>query len=149
LVGGGGSQPQRWYLAVNADVRLGGGSTLLRSDDDGATWTDVLEYRSGSTSDTSPGTGDLWNVRIEGLAYDPSHPDTIYVARTATPLTAAWWSPSRVITSGVAVTTDAGLTWNDLGSQEVGRIDDLAISNQGTRLFLAANHSLFTLDLGS
>jgi BNR/Asp-box repeat protein len=58
LVGGEGSMPKRWYLATNADGRVGG-APVLRSD--------------------------TWNVEIHGLAYDASNPDTVYVARTAYP----------------------------------------------------------------
>jgi hypothetical protein len=44
LVGGQGVEPRRFYLAVNRDRRAGG-SSRFRSDDDGATWNEVLAYR--------------------------------------------------------------------------------------------------------
>jgi hypothetical protein len=143
LVGGGGNMPARWYLAVDADGRVGG-STLLRSDDDGGTWTDVLEYRGGGTLTTDPSAADTWNVQIQGLAYDPVQPDTVYVARTAYPAL----GPFTSITSGVAVSTDGGQTWSDLGSQKLGGIADLALSRDRSTLYLTSDQGLFSLAVG-
>lgn len=136
--------PGRWYLAVNADGRLGG-STLLRTDDDGATWVDILEFRGGGTQDPNASSGDVWDVQIHGLAYDISQTDTVYVARTATSATTDWTVP---ITSGVAVSTDVGQTWSDSGSQQLGTITDLAFTGDGSHLLLASDEGLFMRSRG-
>ncbi len=142
LVGGRGPMPKRWYLALNADPR-GGGSTLVRTDDDGATWTSVLEFRGGGTFDPNRASGDVWNIQMRGLAFDADHPDTVYVARSAT----SGQNDELLVTSGVAASTDAGQTWSDLGSQQLGKISDLAIASDATRLFVASDQGLFSLAL--
>ena len=136
LVGGTGAAPNRWYLAVNEGQpgwRLG--STLLLSDDDGATWQDVLAYRCRTAADPgcqTPGNG---NVQIVGLAYDPMDPDRLYVARVAGG------------SGGIAMTTDAGSTWNNLANQDLGMLFDLALAPDRKTLYAATDHGVWRLDL--
>ena len=141
LVGGLGAMPARWYLAFNRDARIGG-SEVLRSDDDGAMWTPMLAYDGGGTF-TPTGTAPTgWNIQIAGLAYAPSTPDTLYVARTA-------FNPAdqSIQTSGVSTTNDGGVTWSDLGSQQLGQLADLALGIDGQSLYLASDQGLFRFSL--
>jgi photosystem II stability/assembly factor-like uncharacterized protein len=147
LVGGRGAAPSRWYLAFNRDSRIGG-SVVLRSDDDGTAWAPILSFDGGGTfASESPGTDlNKWNIRIAGLADDPSAPDTLYVARTAIdPYTGQDTQP--VLTSGVTMTTDGGVTWSDLGSQQLGQLNDLALGIDGKNLYAASDKGLFRLQL--
>src|SRR6202011_5200343 len=80
LVGGVGSVPARFYAAS----RTRRASRLFRSDDDGATWTEVLDV--GSTLATAPvNDPNAPVVHITGLAYDPLHPDAVYVGLSLFP----------------------------------------------------------------
>jgi photosystem II stability/assembly factor-like uncharacterized protein len=148
LVGGTGAAPSRWYLAVNRDFRFGG-STVLRSDDDGATWQDVLAYRGGGLPDcTEPGD---WNVQLAGLAYDPEDPDRLYVARIAYDPRADFSQPAEsvypVVASGITMTRDAGTTWTDLAGQQLGRLTDLALGSDHDALYAATDQGAWRLDL--
>jgi photosystem II stability/assembly factor-like uncharacterized protein len=141
LVGGVGASPARWYLAFNRDPRVGG-SAVMRSDDDGATWTPILSYDGGGTFGTPNTDPNAWNMQIAALAEVASAPDTLYVARTA-------FSPTdqSVQTSGVATSTDGGATWSDLGSQQLGHVADMVLGIDGQNLYLASDQGLFQLPL--
>ena len=141
LVGGQGAAPGRFYLAVNRDRRLGG-STLFRSDDDGATWTSMLVYRGGG----SPGFGEdplTAAVEIGGLAYDPSNPERLYIGRQA------FLTYSGPADGGaVAASVDGGATWSELGRQDVGAVSDLALGIDGRNLYAATDHGLWQFVVG-
>jgi len=139
LIGGQGALPQRWYLALNRDPRFGG-SVVVRSDDDGASWDTVLDYVGGGTFQQDPSA---FSVTIAGIAYDPDSPDTVYVARNS----AFAGSPSTLVTSGVTVSTDAGQSWNDLGTQQMGELADLALGIDGRWLFAASDRGVARLAL--
>ncbi len=141
MLGGRGAAPARWYLAFNRDPRIGG-SVVVRSDDDGTTWTPILAYDGGGTFGPVGTDPNAWDVEIAGLASAPSAPDTLYLARTAV-------SPAdrSVQTSGVATSIDGGATWSDLGSQQLGQLADLALGIDGQNLYLASDKGLFQLPL--
>lgn len=140
IVGGQGAAPDRFYLAVNRDRRVGG-STVFRSDDDGATWNSMLVQRGGG----SPGFGgDPQTVAVEvrGLAYDPANPDRVYVGRQAFPV---YSDPPDG--GAVAASVDGGATWSDLGRQDIGAVSDLALGVDGRNLYAATDHGLWQLRL--
>ena len=140
LVGGRGIVPGRFYLAVNRDRRLGG-SNVFRSDDNGVSWSAILTYRGGGT----PGFGgdpETAAVEIGGLAYDPVNPDRIYVGRKVYP---SYSDPPDG--GGVAVSTDGGATWSDLGRQDIGAVSDLALGIDGRNLYAATDQGLWQLPL--
>jgi hypothetical protein len=139
IVGGHSAAPQRWYLALNRDQRFGG-SLLTRSDDDGATWATALDYVGGGLNDPDKSN---WSIKIAALAYDAANPDSVFVARNAF----VQGSPPTLTTSGVTVSQDGGQTWNDLGSQQVGTIADLALGIDGHYLFLATDRGVARLPL--
>jgi photosystem II stability/assembly factor-like uncharacterized protein len=140
LVGGQGAAPGRFYLAVNRDRRVGG-SSLYRSDDDGATWNAILVYHGGGTQGygedpQAPG------VELGGLAYDPSNPDRVYVGRQVYP---SYSDPPDG--GAVAASFDGGATWSDLGRQDIGAVSDLALGVDGRNLYAATDHGLWQLRL--
>ena len=120
LVGGTGAAPKRFYLAANRDARLGGGSDVVRSDDDGASWTSVL----------AP------NVRLGGLAYDPGNPDRVYAGLSGDG-------------SGVLTTPDGGATWCTLGQQPIGAVSGLALGIDGRNLYAATDSGVWRFEFGS
>ena len=107
LVGGRGSQPLRFYLGAHFAAVPGGGK-LFRTDDDGVTWTTLLNFASGPS--------------VGGLAYDAAAPDRVYAGLT---------------TGEVRASHDAGVTWAALGSSVLGGLEDLALSLDGSHLFAA------------
>jgi photosystem II stability/assembly factor-like uncharacterized protein len=120
LVGGSGVDPQRWYLTTAPFMRF---STpgVYRSDDDGASWTPILQ--------------DPAATNIGGLTYNPDQPDQVFVAtgRTADPED-----------TGVRFTCDGGTTWVFLGSQGIGWVNDLVRLPDGT-LLAATNEGVWRL----
>ena len=148
LVGGDGPAPQRFYLAVNRDQRVGG-SSVVRSDDDGATWSEVLAYRGGGSSGpggaTPPGEDpSAPNVRLGGLVYDPARPDRVYVGRQVFRGRTAF---APAVGGAVAASPDGGQTWADLGRQDLGAVRGLALG--GGWLFAATDRGLWRLWLGA
>ena len=85
-----------------------GGGKLFRSDDDAATWTEILSFGSGPS--------------VQGLACHPSLPQRVYAGLT---------------TGAVQSSDNAGMTWSDLGQNGLGGMEDLALSRNETTLFAA------------
>jgi photosystem II stability/assembly factor-like uncharacterized protein len=135
----------RSYLATNRDARLGG-SELLRSDDDGATWSELLAFSGGGT----PGyrqpedPPDAPNVRIGGLAVDLLNADQVYAGL----LVYDRYPPQQPVGGGVLVSTDGGAAWAPLG-RDLGGIEDLVLSSDNQRLYAATSQGLWRLDLAA
>jgi photosystem II stability/assembly factor-like uncharacterized protein len=140
LVGGTGVEPTRWYLLVNRDQRFGG-SFILRSDDDGGSWNPILDFVGGGTFDQDKTN---FSVTMSALAADPNNPDTIYVARAGA--YSGYPAPTPV-TSGVTVSNDGGQSWNDIGNQQEGMLNDLKLGIDGKYLFLATDHGVTRMSL--
>lgn len=121
-IGGGPGNPSRWYMSTTPFQGIGP-ARLQRSDDDASTWTDVLEPGDSSTSS------------FGGVAIDPSAPDTVFVAtgHTAAPTD-----------TGVRVSYDGGQTWDFLGSQDIGFVNELVRGADGT-LLAATNEGIWRL----
>lgn len=139
LVGGRGSAPARYYLAANRDARFGG-STLLRSDDDGRTWTAVLALRGGGVSDRPEAP----SLTLGGLAYDPDRPDRVYVAVNVSTGDATARTPAG---SGLKASANGGTTWTDLDGPDLGVANDLALAVDGRALYLATDRGVWRLRL--
>ena len=135
VVGGRGVAPGRFYLAANRDGRAGG-SSVFRSTDDGASWTEVLAFRGGGTEDR-PAEPD---VRIGGLAFNPSEPDRVYVGLNRY---VGQFSDRTRTGSGVRVSADGGVSWADLCGQDLGEISDLALGSDGLNLYAATDRGLW------
>ena len=132
LVGPASSQPARFYLAVQNDFRSGG-SSVFRTDNDGASWSEVLAYQGGGTIQ-QPGQTPGPNVQIGGLTFDPTAPERVYVGL-------------REGGSGVQASADAGQSWAPLGQQELGPINDLALGIDARNLYAATDQGLWRLAL--
>jgi hypothetical protein len=132
LVGGQGLAPTRFYLAVNRDFRLGG-STLFRSDDDGANWREVLAFSEGGTfAESGP---EAPNTRIHGLAYDPAAPDRVYAGLAIE----TQQGGQRVGQAGrIQASSDGGATWQRVG-QDIGLVSDLVLGLDADRLYAATD----------
>jgi hypothetical protein len=116
LVGGMGSQPGRWLLSAHFGAAPGGGK-LLRSDDDGATWTDVLAFASGPS--------------VAGVGYEFSQPDLVFAALT---------------TDTVRRSDDAGATWSDLPGGPT-QVADLLLTAGGQALLAATTTGVWRIEV--
>jgi hypothetical protein len=139
LIGNQGVMPARTYLATRRDQRVGDGASLFRSDDDAQTWTEVFASRPATEPDGV-------QVRIGGLAYNPSQPDTVYLGLNVSTLPETS-DPPTFLRAGVLVSTDAGQTWQPLGRQDLPRIHQLALGLDGRNLFAASSDGLWRLKL--
>jgi photosystem II stability/assembly factor-like uncharacterized protein len=143
LAGGEGRAPSRFYLAMKRDPRLGGAS-LLRTDDDGSSWAEVLAFRGGGLFVSRDPYAPI--VQIGGLAYEPGTPDRVYVglaSRCADTRSTGCEQESHVLTSA-----DGGLTWTDWGLYGHGKINDLALGIDGLNLYAATEQGVWRLRLG-
>ncbi len=116
LVGGMGSQPSRWYLAAHFGAPPGG-CKLFRTDDDGATWSDVLVFASGPA--------------LMGVAYEPWTPDLMLAALS---------------TNVVKRSDDSGASWTDLSSGPTD-LTDLLLTPGGQALLAATTHGVWRIEL--
>jgi photosystem II stability/assembly factor-like uncharacterized protein len=117
LVGGQGSAPGRFYLGAYLGANPGGGR-LFRTDDDGATWREIFVSPSGPA--------------IAGLTYAPAAPDRVWVG---------------LASGAVKASANGGATWVDLGRQDLGRLDDLALGVDGRNLYAATEQGVWRLRL--
>jgi photosystem II stability/assembly factor-like uncharacterized protein len=140
IVGGAGLEPNRLLLSANNDARSGG-SILLSSSDDGASWSPVLENTGGGTMTGSKEP----NVTIGGLAYNPLVPADIYVGLNSKT------DPFKPVDLGaVKVTNDGGATWSPVGGpeQNLQQIHGLALGVDGLNLYAATERGVWRLTLG-
>jgi len=138
IVGGSGADPNRLFLALDNDYRSGG-SKLLTSPDDGATWTTVLEHKGGGTA---TGSKDA-SITIGGLAYNSLLPSSVYLGLNSNPY------PFKGVDSAtVSASSDGGQTWNTLGQGPLSKIEDLALGIDGLNLYAATRTGLMRLALG-
>ena len=138
IVGGSGVEPTRFFLAANNDPR-GGGSQLLTSADDGATWTTVLDNKGGGTATQSKDP----SVTIGGLAYNPLLPSNLYVGLNSSP-----YPFKSVQSASVSASTDGGQSWSALGQSELPKINELVLGIDGLNLFAATSIGVMRLALG-
>jgi hypothetical protein len=140
LVGGQGAAAGRYYLIGRRDTRLGGGSSLFRTDDDGGSWSEVLSFRGA----TEPRPADAPDVLIRGVAFDPAEPDRVAIGVNEY---VGAGREARLSSSRIQLTTDGGATWNSLGQRELGAIYDLALGIDRKYEYAATEQGLFRLQL--
>jgi hypothetical protein len=121
LIGGEGTTPGRLYLGAGA-ANAGCPSVLMRSDDDGASWTERLRFASSDRG-----------VGLRALAYDPQAPDRVYVGLSG-------------LEQGVQTSADGGATWSAYGLD--GRdVRALALGIDGLNLYAATDQGVWRLRL--
>jgi len=117
LVGGAGLAPTRLYVLAETRSPLKNDThtSLVRSDDDGATWA----------------TRQTWCCADDGpisLTYDPAMPDHVFVVSAAGDL-----QESR----------DGGDTWLTSDASGLTGVRGIALGVDGANLFAATDHGLF------
>ena len=94
----------------------------MRSDDDGATWTERLRFPSADRG-----------VGLRALAYDPLTPDRVYVGLSG-------------LEQGARTSADGGVTWSAFGLD--GRdVRALALGIDGLNLYAATDQGVWRLRL--
>ena len=141
LVGGLGVLPQRLYLEMR-DVTTSN-SHLVRSFDDGATWSEA----------TPPWTNlalppQTERTQLGGLDYDPAAPDRVFAAvnvhqSNRTP------GVSSFLLSRVMMSADGGASWSDVGWTGEAEIADLKLGIDGKNLYVVTPDSVWRLPLGA
>jgi hypothetical protein len=119
MIGGQGFLPGRFFLDVSysTDVASVSSAVLLRSDDDGVTWTPVLS-KSGTV--------------VTGLAYDALFPEWVYVSLRK---------------GGVLASQNGGHTWYPSARQDIGEISGLVIPIGTRDLYAATGSGVWSLRL--
>jgi photosystem II stability/assembly factor-like uncharacterized protein len=143
LVGGTGAAPSRFYMAAQRDFRFGG-SAVLRSDDDAATWKEMLTYWGGGSDPQRQTSPDAPLMVLGGLAYDSAQPDHVYVAINES---RGWFSQRSWLGSWLQASRDGGASWTVLDDKDIGAVSDLALSVDGTTLYAATDQGVFRMHL--
>jgi hypothetical protein len=145
-VGGRGVDPGRWYAVV---YRLGvqynriRHSKLLRSDDDGASWTTVFEENSGE-----PYKGTAIPVDfVARLAYDPRQPDDVFAVFERYVPDGDAHGARRPRSFTVRRSRDAGATWSELGARDLPEVYGLAVGVDGRYLYARTSKGVYRIAL--
>jgi photosystem II stability/assembly factor-like uncharacterized protein len=126
LVVGGTVPGAALFVTLSKDPR-GGGSVLLRSVDDGASWARLVEFTGGGGM-----TGGGPNVGIGGLAVDPIRPGRLLLGINASQ------GPQR-LDSQIRLSTDTGESWSDIAPAGFPTIADLAFGIDGKTIYAATS----------
>jgi hypothetical protein len=108
VVGGRGVMPERLYSQLWNWTR--GNNVLVRSDDDGATWSETTEPWAGLTL---PPEAEY--VNLGGLDTDPTIADRLYAALNVNRSVQPPVVTTSFLLSRIMVSNDAGQSWADLG----------------------------------
>jgi hypothetical protein len=133
-VGGQGVDPARWYAVTYRSHVLYNRirhSRLLRSDDDGASWTTVFEENSGE-----PYKGTAIPVDyVARLAYDAPHPDDVFAVFERYVPDSDRYKELKPRSFTVRRSRDAGATWSELGARDLPEVYGLAVGVDGRYLY--------------
>ena len=145
-VGGGGVSPGRWYAVVyRAGVLYNRirHSRLMRSDDDGASWTTVFEEGSGE-----PYKGTAIPVDyVARLAYDPRHPDDVFAVFEHYVPDSDRYKELKPRSFTVRRSRDAGATWSELGARDLPEVSGLAVGVDGRYLYARTPKGVYRMAL--
>jgi len=122
VVQAGLSPTGQLLMSLGKDYR-GGGSLLVRSQDDGITWTTLLEFTGGGSA-----SGGGPDVRMGALTVDPTAPDRLLLA--INPI-----QSGKSLDSQIRLSNDAGTSWAEIAPVGFPGISDLAFGIDGRMLF--------------
>jgi len=123
-VGGASAATATIYAGLNV-MQFG---SLVRSDDGGATWTDL----SAQLPVHDPGSGGL----VANVVLDPADPDTVYISQ---------WDTSTPPRTGVFMSPDRGQTWTEVGhlDLQVAGPCGLALDSFAHTLYAASSGGVY------
>ena len=135
------------------------GASVLRSDDDGQTWLQVLSFDSSASTYIQSPSGmpipSQGSVPVEPVRFDvpaivqsPTDPPVVYVGiNQFVPVGRQWTVISHLLRTSSRPSRTGGRydTWQELGIAEHGRLLDLALSVDGQYLFAATEHGFWRL----
>jgi hypothetical protein len=145
-VGGGGASPDRWYVSLfrpgmpYSRIRH---SKVVRTDDNGASWTTVYEAEGGS-----PDSGKAKPVDfVNELTYDPKRPDHVYAALSHYDAVEPGLREHKLAGHAVRMSRDGGATWSELGAPDAPSVTRLAVGVDGRYLFAATEKGVYRIAL--
>ena len=145
-VGGDGVRPERWYVSLYrpgisySRIRH---SRVMRSDDDGLTWTTIFEDDGGAPDRNMAKTMDF----VSELTYDRQRPDHMYALFNHYEPGEPAYKEHRQTGSTVRVSRDGGVSWSDLGVPDGQTVTELAVGVDGRYLFAATGHGVYRIGL--
>jgi photosystem II stability/assembly factor-like uncharacterized protein len=129
----------RLWMSTVRDSRSNG-TALHRSDDDGQSWTAVLDER------TDPQIEPARTLEVRGLTSNPINADmACYAFVTGT--RASGQIATTADSSDVRCTLDAGASWVSFGTPVDSEVKDLAIGIDGANLFAATSTGVWVRPL--
>lgn len=145
-VGGGGTHPERWYVSLFkpgiAYTRIRH-SRIVRSDDDGLTWTTVFESDGGEPDKKMAKPMDF----ATALTYDPQHPDRVFGIFAHYEPNEQAFKEHRRTGSTLRMSDDGGVTWTDLSKPDERSIGSMLVSVDGRYLFAGTDNGVYRLAL--
>lgn len=144
-VGGQGVSPGRWYVSAfkgNILYTRVHHSKLMRTDDDGATWTSVFDEDSGEPY-KNPKAVDF----IGELAYNPQQPDHVFAVFERYVPNTDRYKELEPVGFTVRMSQDGGASWIDLGAGGLPKVNRLAVGIDGRYLFAATAEGVYRLAL--
>jgi hypothetical protein len=146
VAGGGGVSPDRWYVSLfrpGIPYSRNRHSKVVRSADDGVTWTTMYEAEGGS-----PDQGEAKPVDfVSTLAYDPRRPDNIFAVMSHYEPSPERGAQHRLAGFDVRRSQDGGMTWNELGAPDASSVSQLAVGIDGRYLFAATDKGVHRIAL--
>jgi len=146
LIGGRGADPSRWYVALfraNILYTRVFHSKLLRTDDDGASWTTVFEEDSGEPYSKERKAVDF----VARVAYDPRRPDDVFAVFERYEPNTDRYKETDPVSYTVRASHDAGATWSELGARDLPKVHALAVGVDSRYLYAATRHGVYRLAL--
>jgi hypothetical protein len=146
-VGGQGVRPGRWYVSAfrsNILYTRVHHSKVLRTDDDGNSWTTVFEDDSGEPYSAARKPVDF----VTELTYDPRRPDDVFAVFEQYALNKDRYKELEPRGFEVRMSRDAGMTWASLGSGDLPPVSRLAVGVDGRYLFAGTKTGVYRIALG-
>jgi hypothetical protein len=144
-VGGRGVNPGRWYVSLfrpNILYTRIRHSKVMRTDDDGATWTTIYEDDSGEPY-KSPKPVDFVSL----LTYDPRRPDDLFAVFEHYEPSRDRFEELKPRGFTVKMSRDAGATWCEVGARDLPKVSSLAVDVDGRFLYAATAEGVYRLAL--
>jgi hypothetical protein len=143
--GGGGANPDRWYVSLfkpGIPYNRIRHSRVMRTDD-GVTWITVYEDHGGSPDRNTAKPVDF----VSELAYNPQRPDDVYAVVVHYEPDPRPFYEHTYAGFTVRMSRDGGSTWTDLGAPDGPSVSGLAVGVDGRYLFAATSKGVYRIAL--
>jgi hypothetical protein len=116
---------------------------VVRSADDGVTWTTIYEADGGR-----PDQGEAKPVDfVSTLTYNPQRPDDVFAVMSHYEPSPERYAQHKLAGFDVRRSQDGGMTWDELGAPDASSVSQLAVGIDGRYLFAATDKGVYRIAL--